>query len=88
MPTTVQLDEKTKETLLKYASDLQMKLGRKITFDEAIRFLVQEVRGTSEAREKFDSLFGSLAGRNDLWRELEETRKRERIAVERKARAS
>lgn len=85
MPTTVQIDEKTKEALLRFASNLQARLGRKVTFDEAIAVLVAEAEGSRQAQEKFDSLFGSLAGEKGVWRELETLRRSERTAVERKA---
>lgn len=88
MPTTVQIDEKTKEALLRFASGLQVRLGRKVTFDEAISVLVAEAEGSKQAREKFDSLFGSLAGERSVWRELETFRKSEKVAVERKARSA
>jgi len=88
MPTTVQLDEKTKASLLRFASTLQRRLGRKVTFDEAIAVLVAEAEGSGRAREKFDSLFGSLAGERGVWRELEASRRKERVAIERKARAA
>jgi len=87
MPTTVQVDEKTKEALLRFASSLQARLGRKVTFDEAIATLLAESKGATQAQEKFDSLFGSLAGDGESWRELGELRKGEKAAVERKARA-
>lgn len=88
MPTTVQIDEKTKEGLLRFASSLQARLGRKVTFDEAIAVLVADAEGSKQAREKFDSLFGSLAGESRVWRELETFRKSERVAVERKSRSA
>jgi hypothetical protein len=86
MPTTVQIDEKTKEALLKFASSLQERLGKRVTFDEAIAALVAEAEGSRQAREKLDSLFGSLARERGLWRELESFRRKEKEAVERKAR--
>ena len=88
MPTTVQIDEKTKDALLKYASGLQVRLGRRVTFDEAIALLVREAQGSREANEKFDSLFGSMAGDKIVWQELETVRRRERATVERKSRTA
>ncbi len=88
MPTTVQIDERTKEALLKYASSLQVKLGRKVTFDEAIATLVKTAEGSDEATDRLNSLFGSLSGDKGLWRELESLRRHERRSVERKARTS
>ena len=62
IPTTLQVDEKTREALLRYASILQTRLGRKVTFDEAIRSLLEESDRATAARRKLDGLFGSLTG--------------------------
>ncbi|MDK2465172.1 MAG: hypothetical protein QI223_10430 [Candidatus Korarchaeota archaeon] len=40
MPTTIQVSEKTKRELLKFVSELQARLGRRISFDEAIMTLL------------------------------------------------
>jgi len=37
---TISVSEDVKRELLKFASELQMKLGRRVDFDEAIRFLL------------------------------------------------
>ncbi len=85
MPTTtLQVDEKTREALLRYASLLQARLGRKVTFDEAIRSLLQDSDKATAARRKLDDLFGRLAGEEGIWEELEEERKHDRERVERK----
>lgn len=88
MPTTVQISEKTKEALLRFSSRLQGRLGRKVTFDEAIAALVARADVSADARERFDSMFGILAGEKGVWHELEDMRKKERSAVERKARSA
>jgi hypothetical protein len=86
MPTTtIQVDEKTRQALLRYASRMQARLGRKVTFDDAIRFLMDDAKETSEARRKLEALFGSLAGESGVWEELEAERKSERARIERKA---
>ncbi len=86
MPTTtIQVDEKTRQALLRYASRMQARLGRKVTFDEAIKLLMEDARETGEARRKFETLFGGLAGEAGLWEELEAERKSERTSIERKA---
>ena len=38
--TTIAIKEETKRELLKFVSELQIRLGRKVDFDEAIRFLL------------------------------------------------
>ncbi len=41
---TISVSEDVKRELLKFASELQMKLGRRVDFDEAIRFLLMYKR--------------------------------------------
>ena len=85
MVTTVQIDEETKKELVKYASILQGRLGRKISFDHAIRASLEQMKGMEEARRKFNSLYGSLSGANGVWADLEQERRVERKALEKKA---
>lgn len=85
MVTSVQIDDETKNELLKYASVLQGRLGRKISFDQAIRASLAEAKGVEEARSKFDSYYGSLSGEKGIWTDLERERKAERKAIEKKA---
>nr|MDO8044438.1 hypothetical protein [Candidatus Baldrarchaeota archaeon] len=40
MSSTIAIKEETKRELLKFVSELQIKLGRRVDFDEAIRFLL------------------------------------------------
>jgi hypothetical protein len=86
MPTTtIQVDVKTRQALLRYASRMQARLGRRVTFDDAIRLLMDDAKETGEARRKLEALFGSLAGESGVWEELEAERKNERARIERKA---
>jgi hypothetical protein len=86
MPTTtIQVDEKTRQALLRYASRMQARLGRKVTFDEAIKLLMDDAKETGEARRKLERLFGSMAAEDGIWEELADERKRERARIERKA---
>ncbi|HXQ93211.1 MAG TPA: hypothetical protein VN739_09425 [Nitrososphaerales archaeon] len=85
MVTSVQIDDETKKELVKYASILQGRLGRKISFDQAIRASLAETKGLEEARKRFDSLYGSLSGEKGIWTDLERERKAERKAIEKKA---
>ncbi|MCD6485023.1 MAG: hypothetical protein J7L47_07945 [Candidatus Odinarchaeota archaeon] len=41
---TIAIKEETKKELLKFVSELQMKLGRRVDYDEAIRFLLMHKR--------------------------------------------
>ncbi len=40
--TTIAIKDETKRELLKVAAELQMKLGRRVDFDETIRVLLQQ----------------------------------------------
>jgi len=44
---TIAIKEETKRELLKFVSELQIKLGRRVDFDEAIRFLLMYRRKKS-----------------------------------------
>ncbi|MFI5422281.1 MAG: hypothetical protein ACHQ1H_15065 [Nitrososphaerales archaeon] len=88
MVTSVQIDERTKRELLDYASSLQSKLGRKVSFDEAIKLSLEEKKGVEVARRKFGTLFGSLSDdRKSAWIELEKARRADKKALEKKAAA-
>jgi len=67
--TTIQLDEKTRDELFKVVASLQSKLGRRVSFDEAIMILIQDMRGTAAARKRFEALFGGLGGDREAWHE-------------------
>jgi len=88
LATTIQLDEKTRDELFKVVASLQSKLGRRVSFDEAIMTLIQETRGVAVARKGFEGLFGSLRGDQEAWRELEALRARETRRLERIARSA
>lgn len=85
--TSIQVSEETKRELLEYASNLQAKLGRKVSFDDAIRTSLRERKSVEEARQKFDFMYGSLSkeSKKEFWRDLENTKKADRIAIEKKA---
>ena len=65
MPTTIQVSEKTKRELLKFASELQARLGRRVSFDEAIMTLLEERRRVKMARERLRSMKGMLRGKKE-----------------------
>jgi hypothetical protein len=89
LATTIQLDEKTRDELFKVVASLQSKLGRRLSFDEAIMTLIQETRGVDVARKRFEGLFGSLRGdEREAWRELESLRARETKRLEKIARSA
>lgn len=47
--TTIAVSDETKRELLKFVSELQVKLGRRVDFDEAIRFLLAQRKGRNPA---------------------------------------
>ena len=88
MVTTIQLDENTRDELFKVVASLQSKLGRRVSFDEAIMILIQDMRGVAEARKRFEALFGGLREDREAWHELESLRGRETKRLERIARSA
>ncbi len=86
--TTIQLDEKTRDELFKVVTSLQSKLGRRVSFDEAIMILIQDMRGVAAARKRFEALFGGLRGDRETWNELESLRERETRRLEQIARSA
>jgi hypothetical protein len=87
LATTIQVNEKTRAELFKVVARLQSTLGRRVSFDEAIMMLIQETHHMADARKDFGTLFGSLRGDRNAWRELESLRAREAKRLERIARS-
>jgi len=88
MATTIQVNEKTKRELLKVASELQVKLGRKVDFDETIMALIEQIRDMADSRSRFEGLFASIKGDRVAWSELRKLRTGEKRRLERLARAA
>lgn len=51
MSTKIQVSEETRFLLNRYASSMKKRLGRRVTFDEVIRELLQEAQHRSPASE-------------------------------------
>ncbi len=79
LTTTVQLSEETQGKLFQLVVRLQSELGRRVSYDEAIAFLIMETQGKQEAREHFEKLFGSLRGKKRVWEDLRQLRRSEKI---------
>jgi len=47
--TTIRVEQKTRDELFKVVAYLQARLGRRVSFDEAIMILIQQERGVAEA---------------------------------------
>jgi predicted CopG family antitoxin len=79
---TISIKEDVKEELLRYASELQLKLGRRVDYNEAIHYLLKE-------RKKYPSLLkeactpipGSKEALEDLTKErrIDEERAERRL---------
>jgi len=80
---TISVKEDVKEDLLRYASELQMKMGRRVDFNEAIRFLLME-------RRRHPSLLSEActpaAGAEEAKRALMEERRLDEERAERRLR--
>ncbi len=83
MATTIQVSEETQAKLIQMTADLQAKLRRRVSYDEAITILIEQSMGIQGARDRFHELFGSLRGDKTAWKELrrlrEEDKKAERL---------
>ena len=87
MATTIQVSEETQARLIQLAAELQAKLGRRVSYDEAITLLIDQSRGVEEARDRFHKLFGSLRGDKEAWKNLQQLR-REDKRLERPSKSS
>ncbi len=70
---TISVSEDVKKELLRFASELQMKLGRRVDFDEAIRFLLMY------RRKKNPRLLIEACGSGDVEDALKELYEERRI---------
>jgi hypothetical protein len=85
--TTIQVESRVKAALFTVAADLQRRLGRKVSLNEAIDELIRSFRGKNRDREVILSLFGSI--RHDkktkqVLRELRENEERRLDTIARK----
>lgn len=88
MATTIQVSEETQGKLLRLAADLQARMGRRVSYDEAISMLIDQARGFQEARSQFEKFFGSLKGERLAWTEFRRLREEEKRRLERLGKTS
>lgn len=88
MATTIQVTDRTRRELLKIASELQGRLGRKVDFDDAIMALIEQTRGIADSRVRFENLFASIEGDKIAWSELRKLRMGEKRRLERLAKVA
>lgn len=80
MPTTISVTEDVKEALLKVASELQIKLGRRVDLNEAIRYLLTR----SKRSDLLEEACKPALGFEEAYRELIEERGRDEERAGRK----
>jgi len=66
MPTTISVTEDVKEALLKVAAELQMKLGKRVDLNEAIRYLLTR----NKRPDLLEEACRPVPGFEDAYREL------------------
>ena len=71
--TTIAVTDDVKQMLLRVASELQLRLGRKVDFNDAIRYLIMR---ESKKPELLEIASKPVHGFNDAYRELMEERRR------------
>lgn len=79
--TTISVTEDVKEKLLKIASELQIKLGKRVDLNEAIRFLIG---GREKKPQLLEEGCKPIPGAEETLEELYAERKRDEERVERK----
>lgn len=79
--TTISVTDDVKEKLLRVASELQIKLGRRIDLNEALRYLVDQ---REKKPELLDEACKPLIGAKEVVEELEMERQLDEKRLERK----
>jgi len=80
--TTISVTEEVKEKLLRIASEFQIKLGRRVDLDEALRLLMTE---RERKPDLLDEACSPMSGAEEAVRDLLEERKRDESRLEWKA---
>jgi len=81
--TTVQVEDDVKRELFWVAAEIQARLGRKVSLNEAIRILVESYRSKDRDLKQILSLFGSLGQGREARELLKEMRHEEDARLER-----
>jgi predicted CopG family antitoxin len=79
--TTISVTEDVKEKLLKVASELQLKLGRRVDLNDALRFLVDQKEKNPQMLQEACS---PTVGVKEALEELQKERKLDNARLERK----
>ncbi len=67
---TIQISSKTQKKLFEAASRLQLKLRKRVSFDEAIKYLLNQTKVGGKDRQRFASFYGCARGRAEEARKL------------------
>jgi 2'-5' RNA ligase len=57
---TIQISQNTQKKLIEVAARLQIKHKKRISFDEAIKYLIKQHGGKGRNKERFLSFYGCL----------------------------
>jgi hypothetical protein len=87
LTTTIQIGEKTRHELFMIVSQLERKRGRRVSYDEAIKVLIEDAKRKASMRARFRKLYGTLGPDSQAWEELSKLRRGESVRLERIARA-
>jgi len=82
--TTIQIDEGVREALLKEASRLQIKLGRKVDYNEALKHILSEREGKNI--DLFLKACSPTKGLEDIEEDLHAERQKDENILERRIR--
>jgi pentatricopeptide repeat protein len=68
---TIQISAKTQKRLFEVASRLQLRLKRRVSFDEAIRYLLEHGKVEGKNKHRFASFYGcARAGKAEEARKM------------------
>ncbi len=82
--TTISVSNDVRDELLKFAAELQMKIGRKVNLNEAIRSLLAQRRARKLSPEALKEACEPLPGAEQAIEELVKERKLDEGRLERK----
>lgn len=78
MVTSIQISEETKKKLLMIMAEIQKQRGQKITYEEAINYLIEKDSQSFSIRKKFAQKYRGFINKDQAKLDLAEARKLER----------
>jgi hypothetical protein len=69
-------------------SQLERKRGRRVSYDEAIRVLIEDAKRKASVRARFRNLYGTLGPDSRAWDELSKLRRSESVGLGRIGKAT